>query len=45
MKVRILAGLAGTTYQPGEVRDLPDDVATQMIAEGRAEPVSRPPKK
>lgn len=35
--VRILAGLAGVPYQPGEELTLPADVAKQLVAEGRAE--------
>lgn len=41
--VRILAGTAGTDLVPGEVRTIPGDQASQLIAEGRAELVREVP--
>ena len=48
LKVRILVGLAGSPFQPGEEPTLPDDVGRQLLAEGRAElltPESARPRK
>jgi len=39
IKVRILAGLAGTPYQPGQELTLPVDEARQLIAQERAEAI------
>lgn len=42
-RLRILAGLAGSGLQPGEVRDVPAEEAQRLLAQGWAELVRDEP--